>query len=396
VSVTFPRGVLASGVTAGFKASGRLDLGLLLCEGEAAVAGAFTTNAFPAAPVQLDRRRVEAGAARAVVVNSGQANAGTGPAGLRDAEAMAERTGSALECAADRVLVCSTGVIGPRVPLGLLDASLPKAATALRADGGGEFAEAILTTDSRPKEAEATTRRWRVGGCAKGAGMIGPRLAPHGLATLLVFLTTDAPAEPAALREVVRDHVVPAWNGVTVDACPSTNDTVLLFAGGAAGGPSVRPGSVEARNLGAAVGAVCERLARLVVADAEGSSKTLVVQVNGATDAEAARTVGLAVARSPLVKTALFGGDPNPGRFLQAIGASGVAFDGSLVSAWLGDVAVVDRGTVPDPVPAGAANIMAGPEVLLRIDLNGGAGAATVFGCDLSHDYVEINSRYTT
>jgi len=310
---------------------------------------------------------------------------------------MAERTGRTLGCAADRVLVCSTGVIGPRVPLDLLDASLPKAAAALRADGGGEFAEAILTTDTRAKQAEATTRRWRVGGCAKGAGMIGPRLAGHdGLATLLVFLTTDAPADPAALREIVRDHVVPAWNGVTVDACPSTNDTVLLIASGAAGDPHVQPGSAEARDLGAAVGAVCEHLARLVVTDAEGSSKTLVVQVNGARDAEAARTVGLAVASSPLVKTALFGGDPNPGRFLQAIGASGVVFDGSVVSAWLGDVAVVHRGTVPDPVPAGAASVMAGPEVLLRIDLNGGPGAATVFGCDLSHDYVEINSRYTT
>jgi glutamate N-acetyltransferase / amino-acid N-acetyltransferase len=183
---------------------------------------------------------------------------------------------------------------------------------------------------------------------------------------------------------------------VTVDACPSTNDTVLLLAGGAAGGPVVEAGSEEARTLGEAVEAVCADLARQVVADAEGSSRTLVVQVNGAPDAESARSVGLAVASSPLVKTALFGGDPNPGRFLQAIGASGVPFDGSGVTAWLGDVAVVVRGTVPDPVPAEAAGAMAGREVLLRVDLNGGPGEATVFGCDLSHDYVDINSRYTT
>jgi glutamate N-acetyltransferase/amino-acid N-acetyltransferase len=226
--------------------------------------------------------------------------------------------------------------------------------------------------------------------------MIGPRLAAHGLATLLVFLTTDAPASPKALREIVRDHAAPVWNGVTVDACPSTNDTVLLLAGGAAGGPAVEAGTPEARALGDAVGSVCDDLARQLVADAEGSSKTLVVQVYGAADAEAARSVGLAVAGSPLVKTALFGGDPNPGRFLQAIGASGVPFDGSEVTAWLGDVAVVDRGTVPDPVPASAAGAMAGREVLLRVDLHGGPGAATVFGCDLSHDYVDINSRYTT
>jgi glutamate N-acetyltransferase/amino-acid N-acetyltransferase len=226
--------------------------------------------------------------------------------------------------------------------------------------------------------------------------MIGPRMEAHGLATLLVFLTTDAPAEPAALRRIVRDHAVPVWNGVTVDACPSTNDTILLLAGGDAGGPAVGPGTAGAGDLGEAVRAVCEDLARQVVADAEGSSKTLVVQVSGAADAEAARAVGLAVAGSPLVKTALFGGDPNPGRFLQAIGASGVPLDGSAVRAWLGDVAVVDRGTVPDPVPAGAIGAMAGREVLLRVDLGGGTGTATVFGCDLSHDYVDINSRYTT
>lgn len=194
MSVTFPRGFQASGVTAGFKASGRADLGLLVCDDDAAAAGAFTTNAFPAAPVQLDRRRLEGGPARVVVVNSGQANAGTGTDGLRDAGAMAERTGHALDCAAEAVLVCSTGVIGPRVPLDLLEAGLPKAAATLRADGGGEFAEAILTTDTRAKQSRATAGDWRVGGCAKGAGMIGPRLAPHGLATLLVFLTTDAPA----------------------------------------------------------------------------------------------------------------------------------------------------------------------------------------------------------
>jgi glutamate N-acetyltransferase / amino-acid N-acetyltransferase len=396
VSVTFPRGFLASGITAGFKASGRPDFGLLVSEGDAAVAGAFTTNAFPAAPVQLDRRRVEGGVARAVVVNSGQANAGTGDAGLEDASSMAVMTGSALEVDPAAVLVCSTGVIGPRIPLELVDTALPKAAAGVRNDGGDDFAEAILTTDRRAKQAQTTAGTWRVGGCAKGAGMIGPRLATHGLATLLVFLTTDAPASAAALREIVRDFAAPVWNGVTVDACPSTNDTVLLLANGAGGGPAVEAGTAEARTLGETVGAACDDLARQVVADAEGSSKTLVVQVNGASDRESARSVGLAVASSPLVKTALFGGDPNPGRFLQAIGASGVPFDASAVTAWLGDVAVVDRGTVPDPVPSAAADAMAAREVVLRIDLNGGPGAATVFGCDLSHDYVDINSRYTT
>ncbi len=400
MSVTFPRGFRAAGVVAGLKESGRPDLALLVADVDApaAAAGAFTTNAFPAAPVTLAIEHLRGGRARAVVVNSGQANAGTGAPGMQDARATAAAVADVLGCQPDEVLVCSTGVIGPRVRLDRLRDGLPGAAGALSTDpGGGEaFARAILTTDTRAKQASASAGAWRVGGCVKGAGMIGPRLAPAELGTMLAFLTTDAPATPEALAAIVAERVVPAFNSVTVDACPSTNDTVLLLASGAAGGDAVLPGTPGAAALGEAVAAVCEDLARQLVADAEGASRVLVVHVEGAEDDEAARAVGLAVASSPLVKTAVAGGDPNPGRFLQAVGASGAAFDPVGVRVLLGGEAVIERGIVAEPVPEKAERAMSEPEVVLRVELGSGPGAATVFGCDLTEGYVEINARYHT
>lgn len=398
MSVTFPRGFLASGVAAGFKASGRLDLGLLVADGPApaAAAGAFTTNAFPAAPVTVTAGHLSDGRARAVVVNSGQANAGTGAAGIEDARETAALVAEHLACRPEDVLVCSTGVIGPRVPLDTMRRSLPEGTAALSAAGGRAFAEAILTTDTRPKEAIAEAGTFRVGGCVKGAGMIGPRLAPARLATLLGFLTCDAPAEPALLEAIVADRVVPVWNAVTVDACPSTNDAILLLASGAAGDAPIAPGDPRADVLADAVESVARDLARQLVADAEGASRTLVVQVGGAADDEAARAVGLAVAASPLVKTALLGADPNPGRFLQAIGAAPAAFDPAAVHVLLGGEAVVRGGVVVDPVPAACERAMADPEVVLSVELGGGPGAATVFGCDLTEEYIRINARYRT
>lgn len=396
MSVTFPRGFAAAGVVAGLKESGRPDLGLLVAGEGAAAAGAFTTNAFPAAPVVLSAAHLADGRARAVVANSGQANAGTGEPGLRDAEAMAAAAAGVLGCEAADVLVCSTGVIGPRVPIGALRAALPAAAAALSRDGGTDFATAILTTDRRPKQATATAGTWRVGGCVKGAGMIAPSLEPSPLATMLAFVTTDAPATPEALAAILAERATAVWNGVTVDACPSTNDTLLLLAGGAAGGAPVEPGTRAAGELGDAVAAVCEDLARQLVADAEGASRALVVQVDGAADAGAARRVGLAVASSPLVKAAVAGGDPNPGRLLQAVGASGVPFDPSAVRVLLGGEAVIEAGVVADPVPEKAARAMGEPEVVVRVDLGGGPGGATVFGCDLTEEYVRINAEYRT
>jgi glutamate N-acetyltransferase/amino-acid N-acetyltransferase len=388
VSVTYPRGFRASGVAAGLKESGRPDLGLLVAADVAAAAGAFTTNAFPAASVSVTKSHLSDGLARAVVVNSGQANAGTGDAGFADASSMARSVGEALGCEPEAVLVCSTGVIGPRIDVKRVSSILPSAVEGLSEHGGRAFAEAILTTDLRPKMATADPGTFRVGGCVKGAGMIAPRLAPYGLGTLLAFITTDAAASPEALRRIVTERVAPVWNGLTVDGCQSTNDTVLVLASGAAGG------LFDEADLADAVEGVSRDLVRQLAMDAEGATKTIVVQVDGAPDVETARDVGLAVAGSDLVKAAVFGGDPNPGRILQAAGDGGVACDPMRFRASLGGVLVIEAGVVLDARDAKRA--LEGPEVLVAIDLGSGAASATVFGCDLSYDYIRINAEYQT
>ena len=383
MSVTFARGFRASGVAAGLKESGRPDLALLVADGPCVAAGVFTTNAFPAAPVTLTRANLTTGIARALVANSGQANAGTGEAGLRDAVSMTETAAGIFGCPADDVLLCSTGVIGPRIDLDAYGAALPGAVNALSTDGGEAFADAICTTDTRAKLAVAEAGSYRVGGCAKGAGMIAPRLA-----TLLAVITTDAPAPAGLLDTIVRERVAPVWNSLTIDGCQSTNDTVLLLASGAAGG------AVDETRLADAIEVVAQDLARQVAADAEGATKTIVVQVDGAADRVSARAVGLAVAGSDLVKTAVFGADPNPGRILQAAGDAAVDVDPAAFRTSVGGVPVIEHGVV---LPAtDAKEALEGPEVVIAIDLGLGDASATVFGCDLSYDYVRINAEYST
>jgi glutamate N-acetyltransferase/amino-acid N-acetyltransferase len=373
-------------VAAGLKASGRLDLGLLVSERTAVAGGLFTTNAFPAAPVTLSQRRLFDSAARAVVVNSGQANAGTGPEGLTDAEAITDAAATALGVDPVEVLACSTGVIGPRIPVGDVVDGAWRAAAALDASGGHDFAEAILTTDTVVKEAVVQGDGFVVGGCAKGAGMIAPDLA-----TLLVFLTTDAATEPTALRRALRFGAGSVWNSVTVDNCPSTNDTVLLLANGASGVTASPDALTEA------VAEACRLLALQVVQDAEGATTTLVVQVDGASTTGDARAAGKAIAGSMLVKTALFGRDPNPGRILQALGASGARLVPGQVNAALAGVPVIESGRIPPSFdPEACAEAMKEREVLIRVSLGSGPGSATAFGCDLGYEYVRINGEYTT
>ncbi|MFN2543560.1 MAG: bifunctional glutamate N-acetyltransferase/amino-acid acetyltransferase ArgJ [Actinomycetota bacterium] len=395
MSVTYAKGFRAAGVTAGFKESARPDLGLLVCDGPAAAAGAFTTNALPAAPVTVTRSHLDNGTARAVVVNSGQANAGTGEAGLADAAAMCGVVGRALGIEAGEVLVCSTGVIGPRVALDRFDAGVASAIETLSETGGNRFAEAICTTDTRIKAATTDAGPYRVGGCAKGVGMIAPRLAPHGLATLLAYLTTDAPVPPALLTEIVERWIVPGWNSLVLDGCQSTNDTVLVLSSGAAGGDPLRTmEDARAAGLADALATVSEDLARQLAADAEGATKQITVQVDGAVDVETARRVGLAVAGSDLLKAAVFGGDPNPGRILQAAGDAGVALDPVSFGACYDSTPVIRDGVVLDAPEAKDA--LQGPEVLIRVTLGDGDGFATVFGSDLTYDYVRINAEYST
>jgi glutamate N-acetyltransferase / amino-acid N-acetyltransferase len=387
MSVTAPRGFLAVGVAAGLRASTRPDLGLLVSEGPATAAGLFTTTSFAAAPVEVCRRRLLDGSARAVVVNSGQANAGTGPEGVEDAEAITAAVGRALgEVSATEILPCSTGVIGPRIDVVAAVEGVRLAHERLAADGGGDFAEAIRTTDTVTKQTVVSAEGFTVGGCAKGAGMISPDLA-----TLLVFLTTDAGCSPSVATHALRRGASPVWNALTVDNCPSTNDTVLLLANGTSG---VEP-APEA--LAEAVREATADLAHQIVDDAEGATTTLVVQVDGATGDADARRVGKAVAGSLLVKTAVFGKDPNPGRILQAVGSSGARFRAEAVDATLGGVPVIRAGAVPgDFDPAACVAAMKEHEVVIRISLGPGPGRATAFGCDLGYEYVRINGEYTT
>ncbi|MGQ0669158.1 MAG: bifunctional glutamate N-acetyltransferase/amino-acid acetyltransferase ArgJ [Actinomycetota bacterium] len=386
MSVTAARGFVASGISASLKASGRPDLGLLVSERPATAGGLFTTNEFAAAPVQLSRSRLGEGRARAVLVNSGQANAGTGPQGFADAEALTGAAASALGLEAREVLCCSTGVIGARILTERAIAGIAQAATDLSPNGGPAFARAILTTDRAAKEAEVRAGGCTVGGCAKGAGMISPDLA-----TLLVFLTTDAEADPSAIRHALRWGAGPVWNGVTVDGCTSTNDTVLLMANGA----SSR--ALDEFDLAEAVHAVCADLARQVIADAEGASTSMVVQVEGAASDGDAQLVGRAVAGSLLVKTAIFGKDPSPGRILQAIGASGARFARESVEATLARIPVIEAGRIPSGFdPAACAEALMQPEVVIRIRMGDGPGSATALGCDLGYEYVRINAEYTT
>ena len=395
--VTYPRGFRAAGVAAGMKPSGSPDLALLLGDAGTTAAGVFTTNTVAAAPVVLSRKHLAAGGGRGVLVNSGQANAATGPRGDEDAAAAVAAAATVLGLAATDLLACSTGVIGEPLHLDRLLDALPMVTSALDVDGGADFASAILTTDTVAKQATSDAGGLRVGGAANGVGMLSPNLA-----TMLAFVTTDAAVTQPDAQLLSREILAPVFNAITVDGCTSTNDTVLLFASGAAGAERVEPGDAVWRALASAIEEVGGSLASQLIHDAEGAGHVLLVDVVGAPSEADARTVARAVADSPLVKTAVFGADPNPGRILQAVGATDVAFDPAGVDVWVGASKLVDGGTIPpayfsdDALRAAASAAMAEPEVTVRIALGEGPGASRIAGCDLSYDYVRINGEYTT
>ncbi|HYU93399.1 MAG TPA: bifunctional glutamate N-acetyltransferase/amino-acid acetyltransferase ArgJ [Actinomycetota bacterium] len=397
MSVTFARGFRAAAVTAGMKPSGRPDLGLLVADESRSAAGLFTTNAFAAAPVRLSRQRVSRGGGRAVIVNSGQANAGTGLSGDNDAERSTAAAAELLGIEPDEVLACSTGVIGEPLHMDQLLAALPGLAGSLSPEGGESFAEAIMTTDTVSKQARSERGPYRVGGCAKGVGMIAPDL--H-LATMLAFVTTDAPVPPAELRTLATEVLEPKFESLTVDGCTSTNDIVLVFASGAAGGDLVVPGTSAWDEVSAALEEVGTSLLLQLAADAEGASHVVLVEVSGADSASGARMIAKAVADSLLVKTAVFGGDPNPGRILQAVGASGASFLPQLVDVFIGDVQVIAGGEiVPAYWDAGVAEARAAVgerEVVIGISVGNAPGNSRALGVDLSCDYVKINAEYST
>jgi glutamate N-acetyltransferase / amino-acid N-acetyltransferase len=416
LGVTAAAGFGAAGVACGLKGVGGPDLALVVGDPGTVAAGVFTTNQVVAAPVVWSRNRLASSAdARVVVLNSGNANACTGPAGEAAVLATAERAAAELGCRADQVLVCSTGVIGVPLDVGRLTEGVGKAAGALdRSEGGLAAAEAILTTDTVAKQAGArVVGGATVGGMAKGAAMLAPELSLAGAnlqtsgglpqATMLAVLTTDAVVEPEALRAALAAGVATTFNRITVDGAQSTNDTVLLLASGASGA-RVDPG-----DLGAAVEAVCRDLAGQMLADAEGGTKVVSVQVGGAGGVEEALAVARRVADSPLVKTAVYGGDPNWGRVLQAAGTAGVGFDPGSVrlevaggpgaagiespGGPLERVLLIDRGR---PTGADASTAMAAREVEFRLHLGGTGPWAEIRTSDLTPEYVRLNSEYTT
>jgi len=383
VTVTAPRGFRAAGVVAGLKASGRPDLALVVNDGpEHSAAGVFTGNRVQAAPVVWSRQVVSDGRADAVVLNSGGANACTGADGFLDTHRTAEHVARALGLAAGDVAVCSTGLIGERLPMEQLLSGVDTAAETLVAEGGSAAAEAILTTDTVTKTVVVSREGWSVGGMAKGAGMLAP-----GLATMLVVLTTDAVASAEALDGALRSATRVTFDRVDSDGCMSTNDTVLLLASGASG---VLPSQEE---LDAAVLDACAVLARALVADAEGAEHDIAIEVVNAASEDDAVEVGRAVARSNLFKAAVFGRDPNWGRVLAAVGTTNAAFDPLTLDVGINGVQVCRSGAPGDD----RAKVDLAPrEVHVLVDLHAGDATATIWTNDLTHAYVHENSAYST
>ncbi|MCF6745777.1 bifunctional glutamate N-acetyltransferase/amino-acid acetyltransferase ArgJ [Blastococcus sp. KM273128] len=383
MSVTAPKGFSAAGVAAGLKSSGAPDVAVVLNTGpDDAAAAVFTTNRFPAAPVQWSRQVLAGQRARAVVLNSGGANACTGPEGFQDTHATAEHAAAELGLGAIDVVVASTGLIGVRLPMDKLTAGVSAAAQALSEDGGPDAARAIMTTDSVPKTTAQQRDGWSVGGMAKGAGMLAPSLA-----TMLVVLTTDAAADPDVLQRALKAATAVSVERVDSDGCLSTNDTVVVLANGASG---VTPTEEE---LTAALSAAATDLAMQLLADAEGSTKDIAITVRNAASVEDALTAGRACARNNLLKTALFGNDPNWGRVLAAIGTTDAAFEADRVDVTINGVTVCRGGSIGDPREGVD---LTGRQITIDVDLAAGAEQATIWTNDLSIAYVHENSAYST
>jgi glutamate N-acetyltransferase/amino-acid N-acetyltransferase len=385
VSVTAPAGFVASGVACGIKPSGALDLSLVATEDgrPVAAAGVFTTNKATAAPVQVSKAHLTStsGRAAAAILNSGCANAATGAAGYNEAERMCELTALALGCGPDAVLVCSTGLIGYRLPMAAVESGIDPLVAARSATGGPTAAQAILTTDTVAKEVVVAGPGFTVGGMAKGAAM----LAPH-MATMLAVLTTDAAAEPDDLKAILTSAVGPSFNRLIVDGATSTNDTVILLASG-------RAGAVAPHALRAAVTEACTDLARQMAADAEGATKLAIVTVNGAaTDADA-QQAARKVAGSQLVQCSLYGGDPYWGRIVSELGSAGVEFDPDRVTVSYGGVAVCAGGVAVDHDETAVAAHMAGRTIEIVADLGLGQGRGAIVTTDLSPEYIAENMR---
>ena len=399
-SVTSPLGFLACGVIAGLKKNKAPDLAMIESETECSFAATFTSNLFPAAPVQYDREIcANSPKIRAVVANSGVANACTGLDGYNNAKRMAELTAGALSVPVGQVMIASTGRIGVQLPMDLIENGIREAAKSLTHNGGSSAAHAIMTTDTRPKELAVSfpvgDRIVTIGGMCKGAGMIAPKMAVAPHATMLCFLTTDADIDNALLSELLGNAVEASFNHITVDNDMSTNDTVILMANGASGA-KIEKGSEAAEHFAEALGMVTEHLARSIVFDGEGVTKFVTVEVTGAASIRDAELAARAIANSPLCKTAWYGGDPNWGRVVAALGYSGAAFNPDHTNIYYDGKPVVLQGGDAGTPEEELSGIVAQREFTVLIDLADGAAEYWVWTCDVSHEYVKINADYHT
>ncbi|MFC5723242.1 bifunctional glutamate N-acetyltransferase/amino-acid acetyltransferase ArgJ [Streptomyces gamaensis] len=383
MSVTAAKGFTAAGIAAGIKGNGGPDLALVVNEGpRRAAAGVFTANRVKAAPVLWSQQVLKGGRVAAVVLNSGGANACTGPEGFQDTHATAERAAGALGVDAAEIAVASTGLIGVRLPMDKLLPGITAAAGELSAHGGEKAAIAIKTTDTVHKTAVAEGAGWTVGGMAKGAGMLAP-----GLATMLAVLTTDADVDAAALDAALRDATRTTFDRVDSDGCMSTNDTVLLLASGASG---ITP---DPEDFAAAVRSVCDDLSRQLIGDAEGASKDIRVEITGAATEDDAVEVGRSVARNNLLKCAIHGEDPNWGRVLSAIGTTSAAFDPDKIDVAINGIRVCRAGSVGEDRDLVDMRYR---EVRITVDLAAGTESAVIWTNDLTADYVHENSAYSS
>jgi glutamate N-acetyltransferase/amino-acid N-acetyltransferase len=392
--ITAVPGMLAAGIGARIKKGDVLDLALIVSEREATVAGVFTLNKVVAAPVILDRQRLRRGKGRAILVNSGNANACTGRQGYADAVKVAALTGKALRLRSEDVFVASTGVIGKLLPMERIEAAIPVLASRLRRDGGEDAARAIMTTDTTVKMAAASDtiggRMITLGGIAKGSGMIHPNMA-----TMLAFLATDAVVPRAILQRGLRQAADRSFNRIPVDGDTSTNDMVLCLANGVAVNRPVASGSADARRFQALLDHVCLDLAKKIAWDGEGATKCVELRVTRARTTSEAVRIAVAIATSSLVKTAWFGEDANWGRIMAAIGRAGVRIAPGRIAITYGDVPVVRRGTGLGPAAEEQANsVLKGRTFTLTVDLGIGHAEAMVWTTDLSPEYVKINASY--
>lgn len=388
--ITTVQGFRSTGVKSGIKTSGDMDMAMIVSDEQATAAGVFTTNKVKSAPVLVSMEHIKSGKAQAIVANSGNANACTGEKGIQNARKMAELAALALRLPPNLVLVASTGKIGRPLPMDKIEQGIKLAASELSYDGGHKAARAIMTTDTFPKESSAEFdvkgKKARIGGIVKGAGMIDPTMA-----TMLCFIITDVAIEQNLLQEALKEAVNKSFNMICVDGDMSTNDTVIILANGKAGNDIIDKKGSDYDNFCEAITFVTTSLAKMIAKDGEGATKFVELRIKGAKNDEDAIMVGHNISRSPLVKTAIFGEDPNWGRLMASLGSSGADVNQFTVDIWFDDLKIVENSVSTGFKEEEAKEIMKNDEFIITIDLKLGQGQAIMWTCDFSYDYVKIN-----